>query len=271
MLKLNSLQSIFLFFSVFGPTSYNFIFTSKRRSFLIIAILKIFYLIFISYSFVITYVVIRKHPANFIICFKMIVNAIEVVEGWLYAKQLQLLVENTEELIDYLKTRVNINIQQFVRRFYRKVFCMVFVSFIDISVKISIPISYRYSDNFLVMVHLFKNIGIMHTNFYVDLQEFVMMNFNEKLNPDSSKNAQNCLIRPIPFSQSFDILFQTNTVYQKISKMSKNINERFGAFLLASIIDTMLIAVHSTMFIIHYISTMKSKEIVLRKFVISSI
>lgn len=277
MLQLKPLRSIFMCFAVFGQSRYDWIFTSKSRLiFNVIIILKAVYLILVANSVVFACVQIRiyksfdmVHSLSFLI---LITNFIGTIEGWIYDNTLQSIVMDFDKLIGYLEACVNVNIRlmDFVRRFYKKLIFSAVIFSIEWITKLSLPsmtFFRSYADYVILIASLYKYIAILHAATFIDLHVFILMTLNGKLNPIARESAKLCLIYPIPVDNVLEVLPQIKVVYQKIWIISEKINKRFGYFLLASFVDTALLAIHVAMGMAMYLVPISAsrKVLVLRK------
>lgn len=257
------MQSVLLWFAIFGQDRYKWMFTPNHR--LLSSILAISRMLFLTLNtlFIVSAIVMmQQYTSDGVVHFEsfciLIPNTIGIVESWIYTKNVQFIVTNLIELFDYLKSsvRADICIDKFIRNYHWKLLFVVIVFSIEISLKLLLPSKYpiiNNSDAIVSAASLYKYVATIHVAFFIESQSFILSTLNKTLNPISSDSAQDCLIAAVPVKQSMSILRHTKIIYHKIWSISDKINKRFGYFLLAALVNTVVHTIHIAMGIFVYL------------------
>lgn len=265
----NPLQSVLLWFAIFGQDRYKWLL--KPNNCLLSSILtmsRILFLTLTALHIVSAFVLIADHPTgsiHFVSFCVLVPNTIGILESWIYTGNLQFIVTTLNELFDYLKSSVhaNICIRKFICNYHWKLSFMIVVFLMELLIKMLIPSrsALIYSSDMIVLgASLYKYIATIHVAFFIESQSFILSTLNETLNPMSIDSAQDCLIGAVPVKQSMSTLRHTKIIFHKIWNISDKINKRFGYFLLTALVDTVIRTVHIAMGIFTYAIAVNSTK-----------
>lgn len=193
-----------------------------------------------------------------VVFFILIPNFVGIIEDLIYANKIQLILIEFDKLIEYLESSINITVRimDFIQKFYKKIILILIVHLIMFIVKLLLPSNIHiksYTNDVILFASLYKNFAIIHVTLFVDLQGFILKSLNEKLNPMLEANPKDCLIIPNSMNQMLNTLPRIKIIYQKVWIISEIINQRFGCFLLATLVDTVTIIIHSSMGVFIYL------------------
>lgn len=270
MLQIKHLQSVFLWFFILGQNNYLSIFNSKSRTLRILySVFRGIFLISIS-SLIIVMLYNIKSVIDSVSFTVFIPNFLAIIESWFFASSLSTIISDINDSLDYLENNMNakIYLNKFVRNFHKKIIFSTMILVLEFIYKflVSTPIYNFHSNLLLTIACTYKHFTILHAIFFIDLQKFILFSINDKINPPQIDKINKNLITPLPFVDAMQALHHMKITYLKVSRISENINKRFGYLLLFFLIHFPINVIHLIYSIFFYIFTYSNyRVLIIRK------
>lgn len=257
MLKFQQLQKILLCLSIIGKDNLSI--NHNRKSEPISKFLHVFRIIFLLLliSSVLkpfhdnnSFKSLSLYAVNYLTFNIVIAHTVDIIASWLHTESAASIVTNIEQSLDFLNTFTNLSdrIASFTRHFCRKFFIAFSIFFAEVIVRLIFlsDVLNEYSYTIATVGVFYKNIEIFYVTFYVNVQTFILLTLNDHLNAVAIECENESFIHAVSqCDEKLHILHRARTIYLHISKISENINIRFGGFLLTICVDTLILLIHS--------------------------
>lgn len=195
--------------------------------------------------------IISTFITNSVTLITLFPNFVATIENWVRSKELELILNDIEESLDYFGTFVNTQarITDFVQHYYKQIFFVTFYLSLNLIIPLIIPTD-------LVEFHLiillsiagfYEQIAFIHIAFYVNLQSLILNALNDAINPVLRNSLNECVVPSLSTEDAMLTVHRTKIIYQKIWKISENLNERFGYFLVVGLMSTGVFLVQTAM------------------------
>lgn len=256
MFKFKSLRNILVWLSIIGKDNLTIIHNRKsqfipislhvfRAIYLVLLVTTLFY----PFKDGIRNDSLSMYAVNYLSFNIVIVNAVDIVASWLHTKSVTSIVIESGESLDALNTLTDLNarIELFAQNFRRKFFIAFFIFFTEFIIRFIFLSEILKTYTYLIVTFavFYKNIEIFYVTFYIDLQTFILLSLNENLNTMAIDCVNDNLIYAVSESEEkLHILHRIQVIYLHVWKISENINERFGGFLLSICVGTVIILIY---------------------------
>lgn len=241
--------NIFVWFSFFGPDYLVMIYNLHVVRFLF-KVLKIFFVILLISSFLTPIkddLKLTSFIDNVVAYIPFIIvplNLIEIIESWMNSETINSTMHNFEECFKSLNTSrdmktVHLN---FIRGFRKKCILCTVLFVAEFIVRVSRPTGMisTYSNIILSIAVLYKHFAMIHIVLCVDLNSMILSSLSDKLRFSSTDSDTEFSLKST-FNPEIIALFQcTTNIFQRVSCISGNINERFGWFLSSVFVNTIM-------------------------------
>lgn len=173
-----------------------------------------------------------------------VVDTIEIIESRIQFKAVASILNDIEKRIQYLDVYENqsASFLDLVAKKFRKKFiiCAIFFHFEFVLRVFSLKLTPFESPSILLpsFFVLHKQFAMLHAVLYIDMQSFSLLWLNDQLNPVQSNSANECFVVTIFKSKATQMLHRIKLLYLNIWRVSDNINQRFGCFLVAALVNS---------------------------------
>lgn len=271
MFKLNRLRVIFIWFFILGQTQLiSILRPHSRLGRILCAIADIIYLLILTALLITQF---KKYSETSLLYSTFITNAVTfivlfpnfavIIENWVRAKELEFIVNEIEESLDYFETFVNIQVRiaDFARHYYKKMFFVTVYLSLNILLRLFVPAD--FVDYHLIIIvsiaGFYEQMSFIHITFYINLQGLILNVLNDTINPVSSNSLNECILSSLPTKEAMFTIHRTKIIHQKIWKISESLNKRFGYFLFIGLVSTGVFLVRNAMAIFIFLTNFNHK------------
>lgn len=249
MYNLKPPLNCFVWFSFFGPNHLNLSHNLHVVRFLF-KVSKIIFVILLIASLVQPFkedLMLTSTINYVIICVSFItvpLDLIEIIEGWINSDTLISVIYDFEEYFKCLNTFCDVRILRlnFVRMFRNKCILCTFLFLAEFIVRISTysELLKIHSRIILSMAVLYKNFAIVHIVLCIDLNGMILSSLNDQLRSSSSDMDTEFSIISAVNPETIALFKCTTNSFQRVSRISENVNKRFGWFMLSVFLNNIV-------------------------------
>lgn len=247
MFDLKPLRNIKIVFSILGRNRLTLVHNRFGHLANILGkILKIVYFLILMISFVNPFKPATGYRTKLYISIStlffnaLIVNLVDIIDGWIYEKVLILTEKDIERSFDYLNNFIAIDpkISMFAQNFIKKIIISLIIFVTNLILRVTVPPDF-FNDHAYILISIanfYKNIGILEAIFYIELQTMILTLLNDHLKTIQMDNV-NQHSAPLNNDAVHHILNRIQKMYLNVWKISVNTNKRFGLFLVSVLVD----------------------------------